>query len=124
MQRARPMMLFNSSCSSSIGCSGAGIGSVKIPVRIMRDSVLIMRSSPVVSAIGQVEGFIDQRKIRHNVAEYCVFEQRPVLPGRIVRMAATNGSVGAAFEGNHNRPPPSFDHADSELIRLCWLALR
>ena len=58
----------------------AGSGSVRMPVRSMSEITSSIRRSPVLSAVGQVEGFVDQRKIRHDVAEDGVLEQRPVLP--------------------------------------------
>ena len=36
----------------------------------------------VVSAVAQVEGLVDQRKVRDDVAEHCALERRPVLPRR------------------------------------------
>ena len=94
------------------------MGSVKIPVFIMRLSVLIILSSPVVSAIRQIEGLIDQWKIRHNVAENGVFEEGPILPRRIVRVATTDGSVWATFECDYNRSAPALDQAKSKLVRF------
>src|SRR6478752_6860280 len=121
MQRARPRIFLRSFCRSSTGGevgTAVGMGSVKIPVFIMRLSVLIILSSPVVSAIGQIEGLIDQWKIRHNVAEKGVFEEGPILPRRIVRVATTDGSVWATFECDYNRSAPALDQAKSKLVRF------
>ncbi len=80
---------------------GAAAGvSVSMPVRIMRERMSNIAASAVLSAVGQVEGFVDQRKVGHDVAEDRVFEQRPVLPRRIVRMAAADGSLRPGFESD------------------------
>ena len=42
----------------------------------------------VMPAVGQIEGFVDQRKIRHDVVDDRMLDHRPVLPRWIVRMAA------------------------------------
>ena len=44
----------------------------------------------VVSAVRQVERFVDQRKVRNDVADHRMLEHRPVLPRRVVRMAAAD----------------------------------
>ena len=97
---------------------GAGKGSVNRPVRSIRERVFHMVISPVLSAIGQIEGFVDQGEIRNDVAEDRVLDQWPVLPGRIVCMAAPDAAVRASFESNHHRTAPSFDQADPKTIRL------
>ena len=56
-------------------------------------------SLEVVSRVAEVEGFVDQRKVRHDVADHRVFEHRPVLPRRIVAMAARNAG--------HRPPAPA-----------------
>src|SRR5665213_312344 len=119
MQSARPRTPRTSSCKvSSVGVDGcgAGSGSVSRPVCNMRESVFHMVSSPVVSAIGKVERFIDQREVGHDIAQDGVVDQRPVLPRRVVCVAAPNGTSGAGFESNHDRATPTFDESDAEKI--------
>ena len=40
--------------------------------------------------VTEVEGFIDERKIGNNIIDRRMFEHRPILPGRVVAMAAPN----------------------------------
>ena len=51
----------------------------------MRARISNMRSLSVVAAVGEVERFIDQREVRHDVAEHRELDQGPVLPGWVVR---------------------------------------
>src|SRR6185437_2871221 len=121
MQSARPSISSKSFCivmGGQMVVSGTGRGSVNNPVRSMREIVSNILSSPVLSTIGQVEGFVDKWKIRHDVAEDGVFNERPVLPGWIVRIATPDAAICTRFKSDHHRPPPSFDQADSHPIRL------
>ena len=59
--------------------------------------------SEVVPAVGQVERLVDQRKVGNDVADHRVLEHRPVLPRRIVRMAAADRAVRARSRA---RPAP------------------
>ena len=43
-----------------------------------------------VAAVGEVERLVDQREVGNDVADHRVLEHRPVLPRRIVRMAAAD----------------------------------
>ena len=64
----------------------------------------VFSMAEVVSAVGEVERLIDQRKIRHDVADDGVLEHRPVLPRRIVRMAAPNRAVRAGLSATSTGP--------------------
>ncbi len=43
-----------------------------------------------MAAVGEIEGLIDEREIRDDVADDGVLEHRPVLPRRIVRVTAAD----------------------------------
>src|SRR5260370_16118322 len=112
-------MFRKSFCNVSTAGEGStvvGKGSVNIPVRTIRERTSNILTSSVVSAVGQVEGLVNQGKIRHDVAEDRVFEKRPVLPRWVVRMAAPDSSIRASFKSDHHRTTPPFDQADSKPI--------
>ncbi len=67
-----------------------------------------------MTTIGEVEGLIDEREVRDDVADDGVLERRPVLPGRIVRVTTADRSGRAGFERDPNWPPPSLDHARTD----------
>ena len=96
MHSARPSTLRISSCSAL--CARAarrrldGAGSVTTPIEPILFSVFHM-SLQIVPAVGQVERLVDQRKVRNDVADDRVLEHGPVLPRRIVRMAARDAAV-------------------------------
>ena len=58
----------------------------------------------VMAAVGEIEGLIDEREIRHDVADDGVLEHRPVLPGRVVRVAAADVPAGPASSATHTGP--------------------
>src|SRR5438270_1922306 len=65
----------------------------------------------IVSAVGQIEGFIDQGKIRHDVVDDGMLDQRPVLPGWIVWMTASNHAVVSRLERKEYRAAPALEQA-------------
>src|SRR5271167_2210366 len=75
-------------------------------------------------AVGQIEGFVDQRKIRHDVLDNGMLDDRPVLPRRIVRMTAPDHSAGAGFKRKKYRSAPAFDHSDTPCALLRWRNFR
>src|ERR1700739_4896848 len=112
MERARPSRSRRFPCNvSRVGnvSPESGKDSVSIPIRTMRERTSNMTASPVLSAVGQVEGFVDEWKIRHDVAQDGVFEQWPVLPGWIVCVAAPDNAVRARFQRDHHRTSPALD---------------
>src|SRR6185437_2790390 len=70
----------------------------------------------IMAAVGKVEGFIDQWKIRHDVAENRMFQHGPVLPGRIMWMTATNHAAGIDLERHEDRTAPALDESDAERV--------
>src|SRR3990172_9129618 len=115
MASARPkcLRITSPSCWSiwrrvSSGCGG---GSLTIPVFAICLSSRYM--SEVLSAIGKIEGFVDQRKVRDDIAEDGALEQRPVLPRRIVRMRAMDPVGIGALERDQHFSAPALDPADA-----------
>ena len=70
----------------------------------------------VVPAVGEIEGLIDQRKIRHDVVDDGVLEHGPVLPRRIVGMTAPDRAAGARFECHQHRAAPSLDQCRAQRL--------
>src|SRR3979409_1714817 len=68
----------------------------------------------VRSGVRQVERLVDQREVGNDVADHGVLERRPVLPRRIVRMAAAYPPVGVSLHGDEYLAAPAFDPADAE----------
>src|SRR5260370_12093869 len=96
MQRARPRIARIFPCNASIvggACEGTGAFSLKRPLWKMLAITSNIVTSSVVSAVGQIERFVDQGKIGNDVAQDCVFEKRPILPRALVSMAAPNPAV-------------------------------
>src|SRR5450631_1253577 len=121
MQSARPRILRRSVCNASRAgdeSSGMGTASVNIPVRNMRERTSNIITSSVLSAVREVERFIDEREVRNDIAEDCVFEKWPVLPRRVVRVAASNGAVRTGLESNQNRTAPAFNKTNPKQIRF------
>src|SRR5690242_20945028 len=81
MQTARPRIFHRSFCKflevPDISAGNAGGDSVSIFVRSIVERTSNMVALPILSAVGQVERFIDQRKVRHNIAENRVFQKGP-----------------------------------------------
>ena len=74
-----------------------------------------------MAAVGEVEGLIDEREIRDDVADDRVLEHRPVLPRGIVRMAAADRAGRARLERDEYRAAPTLDqsradHADRRQV--------
>ncbi len=93
--------------------SGAGGGSVLMPVFAIWRRMCSIGVLEVLSAVGKVERLVDQRKVGNDVADHRVLEHRPVRPRRIVRMAAADRAAGAAFERDQHGSAPAFDVAQA-----------
>src|SRR5690348_11876691 len=87
----------------------AGGGSVTSPMRLTCLSMfhMIACALEVVTAVRQVEGLVDQGEIRNDVADDRVFQRWPVVPGRIVRMAANDSAIGRGAQRHQHRPAPT-----------------
>ena len=70
-----------------------------------------------MTAVRQIERFVDQRKVGNDIADDRVLEQRPVLPRRIMRVAAADRSVRAGFQRDYDRDAPAFDRAERKAGR-------
>src|SRR5512139_2612294 len=115
MQSARPStsrMPRSRASRTRRSSSAAGGNSVTRPVRAILYSVFSMARSEVVTAVRQVERLVDQREIRNDVADDGVLECRPVVPRRILRVAAVDRAVRAGLEAHDDRAAPAFDQAD------------
>src|SRR5487761_494697 len=110
MQSARPSTDWMRSSNTALtrsNSSGCGAVSETIPTeQILRRVFSIgflppdwpARRSQVSPAVGEIEGLVDEREVGDDVAEDCVLERRPVLPGGIVRMAAADRAVRSRLE--------------------------
>ena len=78
----------------------------------------------IVAAVGQIERFIDQRKIRHDVVDDGMLDHRPVLPRRIVRMTSPDHAAAACFECDQHRAAPALDHSRARRRRRAELQSR
>src|SRR5882762_1305609 len=116
MARARPRRCSISSLIRAAACrnalSGCGAGWVLIPTFAICSKILCMLE--VRSGVRQVERLVDQREVGNDVADHGVLERRPVLPRRIVRMAAAYPPVGVSLHGDEHLAAPAFDPADAE----------
>src|SRR5471030_1094354 len=74
--------------------------------------------SEVVSAIGKVEGLVDQRKVGNDIAADCALDHRPVLPRRIVRMGAMDTIGFRGLKRDQHFAAPAFDPADAAFPAL------
>ena len=70
-----------------------------------------------MAAVREIEGLIDEREIRDDVADDGVLEHRPVLPRGIMRMTAPNRSRRARFERDEHRPAPALDQSHAHARR-------
>src|ERR1700719_3417523 len=67
-----------------------------------------------MSAVGQVEGFIDQWKIRNDVIDDGMLDHRPVLPRRIVRMTSPNHAAATGFQRKKYPAAPPLGHSETK----------
>ena len=67
----------------------------------------------IMAAVGEIEGLIDEREIRDDVADDGVLEHGPVLPRRIVRVTAADRARCSRFERDEHRTAPAFDQSCS-----------
>src|SRR5208282_2873384 len=112
-------MRFCRRATCTISSAGDGAGSVLIPVFAIWRRMVSMASArlQVVAAVGKVERLVYKRKVGNDVADHRMLQHRPVLPRRVVRMAATDRTIGAALESDHHGSTPALDHAQSETRR-------
>src|SRR5256886_14820570 len=73
--------------------------------------------SQIHSAVTQVERLVDEREVRNDVAVHRVLEERPVLPGGIVRVQAVDATCARDIEGDQHLAAPALDPADAARAR-------
>src|SRR5207247_11301924 len=73
--------------------------------------------SQIHSAVTQVERLVDEREVRNDVAVYRVLEERPVLPGGIVRVQAVDATCARDIEGDQHLAAPALDPAEAARAR-------
>src|SRR5436189_56514 len=91
---------------------GSGAGSVGTPALMIRQAIFHM--SEIVSGVAEVEGLVDQREVGNDVADHRVLDHRPVLPRRIVAMAAADGAGVVELERDEDFAAPAFDPAGAD----------
>jgi len=69
------------------------------------------------AAVTQVERLVDEREVRNDVAVHRVLEERPVLPGRIVRVQAVDATCARDIEGDQHLAAPALDPACARRAR-------
>src|SRR5258708_33671757 len=105
-----------SRCSSArSAASGSGAGSLTMPVFAICFSSWYI--SQIYSAVTQVERLVDEREVRNDVAGHRMLEERPVLPGGIVRMQAVDATCGRDIEGDQHLHAPALDPPEAALPR-------
>lgn len=57
------------------------------PDRLVHECLACLQ---VVPAVTQIERLVDERKVGHDISNYRMFQQWPVLPRRIMRMRSTD----------------------------------
>src|SRR6266480_2793115 len=116
---ARPKCLrisLPSRCSSDrSAASGSGAGSLTMPVLAICFSSWYI--SQIHSAVTQIERFVDEREVRNDVAVHRVLEERPVLPGGIVRMQAMDATCARDIESYQHLSAPALDPAQAASAR-------
>ena len=88
--------------------SACGGGSETMPIDAICRSVFSMRelaTLQVVAAVGEVEGLVDEREIRDDIADDGVLEHRPVLPRGIMRVTAADACRGARLRARSSTGP-------------------
>src|SRR2546427_10550843 len=73
--------------------------------------------SQIHAAVTQVERLVDEREVRNDVAVHRVLEERPVLPGGIVRVQAVDAVRRGGFQRDHHLSAPTFDPAQAAPAR-------
>jgi hypothetical protein len=101
----------------------SGVCSVGMPTVPMRQASfqIMLASSQILPRITQVERLVDERKVGHDVVHDRVFQHRPVLPRRVVQVAAQNAaarSVPGHLQRHKNFAAPAFDPAGTQAG--CW----
>ncbi len=123
MASARPIRRSRSAemrCTSAAGGAGKDEicgASLMRPTRAICRRVFHMAASEIVSGIGQIEGFVDQRKVGDDVADHRPFDGRPVLPRRIVRVAAGDASLRVGLQRDALRPAPALHQPQRQARR-------
>src|SRR6266699_5887310 len=109
-------MTWPSRCSSARRpASGRGAGSLTMPVFAICFSSWYI--SQIHSAVTQVERLVDEREVRNDVAVHRVLEERPVLPGGIVRMQAVDATCARDIERDQHLATPALDPAAAARTR-------
>src|SRR5258706_11297981 len=99
-------------CSSArSAASGSGAGSVTMPVFAICFSSWYI--SQIRSAVTEVERFVDEWEVRNDVSMHRVLEQRPVLPGGIVRMHSVDAVLRGGFQRDQHLAAPALDPAQA-----------
>src|SRR5713226_3146420 len=73
--------------------------------------------SQICSAVTQVERLVDEREVRNDVAVHRVLEERPVLPGGIVRMQAVDAVRRGGLQRDQHLAAPALDPAEAARAR-------
>src|SRR2546427_6893142 len=109
-------MTWPSRCSSARRpASGSGAGSLTMPVLTICFSSWYI--SQIHAAVAQVERLVDEREVRNDVAVHRVLEERPVLPGGIVRMQAVDAVRRGGLQRDQHLSAPAFDPAHAARAR-------
>src|SRR6185503_16975118 len=74
-------------------------------------SPFTVRGSKIMTRIRQVERLVDEREIGNDIADHRVLQHRPVVPRRIVGMAAAHAAARAALDRDENLAAPALDPA-------------
>src|SRR6185295_7369968 len=67
-----------------------------------------------MAAVGEVEGFVDQREVRDNVVDDGMLEHRPVVPRRVVWVTAADRPMWTGFECDTHRPTPALNQPGTD----------
>src|SRR6185295_10075071 len=103
-------------CSSArSAASGSGAGSVTMPVFAICFSSWYI--SQIRSAVTEVERLVDEREVRNDVSVHRVLEQRPVLPGGIVRMQAVDAVCPGGLQRDQDLAAPALHPAHAARAR-------
>src|SRR6185312_11760653 len=91
-----------------------------LPQRLQHDCAPSV-SLEIMAAIGEVEGLVDEREVRNDVVDHRMLEHRPVLPRRIVRVAAADRAGLTRLERDEDGATPTLDqsradHADRRQV--------
>src|SRR5258706_8173233 len=103
-------------CSSArSAASGSGAGSVTMPVFAICFSSWYI--SQIRSAVTEVERLVDEREVRNDVSVHRVLEQRPVLPGGIVRVRPVDAVRRGGLQRDQHLAAPALDPSQAARAR-------